>query len=155
VGRAFVNAFNRMEDTLVEFILRGKLDFKGFVDSILADIVRIQIQQQISAPLAAFIGGLFGGGKALGGPVSGGNAYVVGERGPELFVPRASGAIVPNDRLGGGGTFYIDARGADPAGLMRLEKIIAGLDGSIEYRAVAAVANEALRGGRYASAFAP
>lgn len=38
--------------------------------------------------------------RALGGPVSGRNPYVVGERGPELFIPSVSGSIIPNDRLG-------------------------------------------------------
>ncbi len=43
------------------------------------------------------------GKKAGGGPVSGGSSYLVGERGPELFVPRSSGSIVPNHQLGGAG----------------------------------------------------
>ncbi len=45
--------------------------------------------------LAASIGGLFAGkpGRATGGPITGGSAYLVGERGPELFVPTASGRI--------------------------------------------------------------
>lgn len=40
---------------------------------------------------------------ADGGPVQGNEAYVIGERGPELFVPNASGTIVPNHMLMGGG----------------------------------------------------
>jgi len=40
-------------------------------------------------------------GRALGGPVTGGQQYMVGERGPELFVPNQSGSIVPNNALGG------------------------------------------------------
>ena len=48
------------------------------------------------------IGNLFGGGKAEGGAVSGGTPYVVGEKGPELFVPQGSGTIIPNDQMGGG-----------------------------------------------------
>lgn len=48
------------------------------------------------------LGGIFGGFRADGGPVSAGTAYVVGERGPEMFVPSASGQIIPNG--GGGGT---------------------------------------------------
>lgn len=40
-------------------------------------------------------------GKAAGGPVAGGTPYIVGERGPELFVPQQSGSIVPNNALGG------------------------------------------------------
>jgi hypothetical protein len=41
--------------------------------------------------------------KAAGGPVAMGNAYIVGERGPEWFVPNTSGRIVPNAGGGGGG----------------------------------------------------
>ena len=40
-------------------------------------------------------------GRADGGPVTSGNPYVVGERGPELFVPNSSGTIVPNNAMGG------------------------------------------------------
>ena len=47
---------------------------------------------------------LFGGGRAMGGPVNAGTSYVVGERGPELFMPNTSGTIIPNNRLGGQGT---------------------------------------------------
>jgi len=39
--------------------------------------------------------------RALGGPVTGGQQYMVGEQGPELFVPNQSGSIVPNNSLGG------------------------------------------------------
>lgn len=46
------------------------------------------------------ISGFFGGPRASGGPVSGGSSYLVGERGPEMFVPSGSGTIIPN---GGGG----------------------------------------------------
>ena len=48
-------------------------------------------------------------GKAAGGAVTGGRPYVVGEVGPELFVPRSSGSIVPNHKLGGGGSVVIHA----------------------------------------------
>lgn len=44
------------------------------------------------------------GKKERGGPVGANQAYLVGERGPEIFVPSASGNIVPNDRIGGGST---------------------------------------------------
>ncbi|MGA1077022.1 MAG: hypothetical protein ACO307_18135, partial [Ilumatobacteraceae bacterium] len=43
----------------------------------------------------------FGGGRATGGPTNPGTAYVVGEKGPELFVPRSAGTVVPNNKLGG------------------------------------------------------
>lgn len=49
----------------------------------------------------------FGGERARGGPVSPGKSFLVGERGPEMFSPRSAGTIIPNDRLGGGGTKVI------------------------------------------------
>jgi len=41
--------------------------------------------------------------RALGGPVSAGVPYIVGEHGPELMVPGTSGTVIPNNRMGGGG----------------------------------------------------
>jgi hypothetical protein len=71
-------------------------------------------------------GGLaFGGGlnllpgRANGGPVSSGQTYMVGERGPELFVPGRSGTIVANDKMGGGSTnvvVNVDAKGSSVEG---------------------------------------
>ncbi|MCZ4065727.1 phage tail length tape measure family protein [Oxalobacter aliiformigenes] len=45
--------------------------------------------------------------RASGGPVSGRSAYIVGEQGPELFVPNTGGQIIPNNRLGAGGGISI------------------------------------------------
>ncbi len=53
-------------------------------------------------------------GREKGGPVSGGTPYIVGEKGPELFVPMNSGGIVPNHALGGmirGGKYNYGALG--------------------------------------------
>ena len=44
--------------------------------------------------------------RAEGGPVSSGRPYIVGEVGPELFVPSSSGSIVPNNAMGGGSNVY-------------------------------------------------
>ena len=43
------------------------------------------------------------GARAAGGPVTGGSAYLIGERGPEIFRPASSGTVVPNHKLGAGG----------------------------------------------------
>lgn len=43
------------------------------------------------------------GAKASGGPVMGGSSYLVGENGPEIFKPSASGTIIPNGAIGGAG----------------------------------------------------
>ena len=45
--------------------------------------------------------------RASGGPVTGGTPYIVGEKGPELFMPGRSGTIIPNDALGGGSTSVV------------------------------------------------
>lgn len=71
------------------------------------------------------LGFLFGGARANGGPVGAGRAYLVGERGPEMFVPRMAGAIVPNKSSGGSAVLnyapVIDARGADTAAVARIQ----------------------------------
>jgi tape measure domain-containing protein len=59
------------------------------------------------------------GKRAMGGPVSAGSPYMVGERGPELFMPRQGGNIIPNNALGGGGTnvvVNVDASGSNVQG---------------------------------------
>ena len=57
------------------------------------------------------------GEKALGGSVSSGRPYMVGERGPELFVPGAQGNIVPNNAMGGANvTVNVDASGSSVEG---------------------------------------
>ena len=73
------------------------------------------------------------GARANGGPVGGGRAYLVGERGPEIFVPGATGQITSNENLnkalgsGGGGNSVVinqtnnfDGNGADNAELARM-----------------------------------
>jgi hypothetical protein len=54
------------------------------------------------AGVANFFGALIGGARANGGPVQAGVPYLVGERGPELFVAPKTGTIIPNDRMGMG-----------------------------------------------------
>lgn len=83
---------------------------------------------------------------ASGGRASAGMPYIVGEVGPELFVPDMSGTVVPNGQWGGGDTYYIDASGADAAAIKRLESTIRALNGSIERRAVLAVTGARRRG---------
>ena len=81
--------------------------FRKWVRSHLATTITVKVEYDTSgAPSPK--------GKALGGPVTGGTPYIVGENGPELFVPGRSGSIVPNDVLagsasrgsGGGGNTY-------------------------------------------------
>jgi hypothetical protein len=58
-------------------------------------------------------------GRAIGGPVAGGTPYMVGEAGPELFIPQGNGRIEPTNQLGSGATVInlniqaVDTRGID------------------------------------------
>lgn len=68
--------------------------------------------------LLSILTGRFGK-RAAGGPVSAGSPYLVGERGPELFMPRTSGSIYPNDAMGVGGSnivVNVDATGTNVQG---------------------------------------
>lgn len=56
----------------------------------------------LGSKIGGAIGGMFGGGRAAGGPVSAGTTYLVGEKGPELFTPSRSGNIIPNGAMSGG-----------------------------------------------------
>ena len=70
----------------------------------------IQMPSLFGGGAAAPAGGGVAGARAAGGPVIGGRPYLIGEAGPELFVPRSSGGIVPNHKLGaGGGSVTINA----------------------------------------------
>jgi len=103
VNTLFVNAFNNMENALVQFVMKGKLDFKGFADSVIQDLLRIAIRQQIVAPIAGTLFGNFGGkmlGFASGGNPPVGTPYLVGESGPEVRIDRSPGTIIPNSALG-------------------------------------------------------
>ncbi|MCP4524542.1 MAG: hypothetical protein GY833_01320, partial [Aestuariibacter sp.] len=56
-------------------------------------------------------GAVTGMPRAEGGPVSKGSPYIVGEKGPELFVPNTSGNVIPNNALGGGNNMTINMNG--------------------------------------------
>jgi lambda family phage tail tape measure protein len=128
--QAFQSVMGNMESAIDKFVRTGKFAFKDFALSIIRDLIAIQMK----AAAMRFLGGIFnmGGGAgstvgglgssdlmgtlaftaADGGDVPGGKMGLVGERGPELFVPRTAGTIIPNHRLadafgsGGGGVTY-------------------------------------------------
>lgn len=128
-----VNALHSMEDAFVGIITGTESvsdAFKKMANAIISDLIRISIRQSITGPIASALGGLGGGGagapldlmsfmRASGGPVRGGQPYIVGERGPEIVVPHQSGTVIPNDvsrSMGGGISLsfspVIDARGS-------------------------------------------
>jgi tetratricopeptide (TPR) repeat protein len=125
-------AAENMQNAFAQFLfdpfkdgLRGML--ANFVNMLRQMVAQIVAQQILLAFFRMFTGGTgfmadFANaavksieGRAIGGPVSQGTPYIVGERGPELFVPNSSGSIVPNNRMGGvtvAPVYNIDARGA-------------------------------------------
>jgi hypothetical protein len=91
-------------------------------------------------------------GKMAGGPVNAGQPYMVGEAGPELMVPGASGMVVPNSALGrgaGGGVtninYAINATGADSGTVVRIQAVLATHARSIENQARAFASAQSLQ----------
>ncbi len=117
--------------------------------TLLADIIKLVLELYVFKSLATQFGGANGGffgalftglagGRASGGPVSGGMSYLVGESGPEIFTPGASGAITPNSGLGGGGPVQVfDMRGSVVSGDVVRRAEMVGSQKASENRAVA------------------
>ncbi len=112
--RAAEHAGQSIEAALLRAVRTGKLSFddlRTLAFKVLDDIAAAALRAGIDAMsggtggLGGVLGGILTGvlgapGRATGGPVVGGRAYTVGERGPELFVPQGAGRIEP---LAGGG----------------------------------------------------
>ena len=79
--------------------------------SILNDLSSTLIKLGVNTILGGIAPGIFGSlpmlNFASGGRPPTGRPSLVGEKGPELFVPKRSGTIIPNDKLGGGGSTNI------------------------------------------------
>lgn len=119
------------------------------------DLLRMAFREAVTAPLGTGLGSFFKNlFRAEGGPVGAGNPYIVGERGPELFVPRSSGSIVSNDNLSGatmgGGGINITYNIA--SGVSRAE--LAPILESERKRLKAEIPDMVRRGGAYRAAFA-
>jgi hypothetical protein len=101
LGKLGIASMKKFEDSIVESLKNGKASFKDFANYVIEQLLRIAIQEAILKPLTGgfsdFIGSIFG--RASGGPVNSNTPYIVGERGPELFVPSGNGNIVPNNQL--------------------------------------------------------
>ena len=117
-----------IESALVRAIRTGKLgfeDLKRIALSAMQEIAAAAIRSGIGAVLggrgkgggiAGLVGGLLGlPGRATGGPVAPGRGYVVGERGPEIFVPTSSGRV-ETGRSGGGREIRMSITINAPAG---------------------------------------
>lgn len=123
------DAFGRAGDGLVRSLARAAAD--GEVT--LAELARAVLAAANAASgggngglgqaIAQAVGSLFSGSRAEGGPVLGGGAYLVGERGPEVFRPAGAGMVEPTGG-GAGVTVNVKVDGGAQA-LLRSEAQIA------------------------------
>jgi lambda family phage tail tape measure protein len=113
----FTTLTSNMTQAIDTFVDTGKFSFSNFAESVIKDLIKIQLRMQMmqlfSMGMKAF-GGSFGASSgpellAGGSYADGGNPPVgvpslVGERGPELFIPNRAGTIIPNHELGNMGS---------------------------------------------------
>lgn len=101
--------------SIVDGTKKAKDAFKDMARSIINKLFEILVVQRLVGSFDAasgtgtgIVGAIMGmGKKAIGGPVTGGKPYLVGEKGPELVVPSRNANIIPNNQLGGGGVTVI------------------------------------------------
>lgn len=143
-----VDGFSRAGDTLERGLLgairRGNLGFEDLrrtALNVVGDIAAQAVRNGLGSiadgggtdagggipGLGSLIGSLFGlPGRATGGPVAPGRGYVVGERGPELFVPTSAGRVESDNGRGGGGggrNVNVSIRVVSPAGSSHPESL--------------------------------
>jgi phage-related minor tail protein len=121
-ARAFDSLMGNMESAIDRFVKTGKIGFKDLARSIIQDMLAMQMKAAASGFLSSLFGSMFGMksnpyqpaavmgmvGYADGGSPAVNTPSIVGERGPELFVPRTAGTIIPNHALAGvGGTTMV------------------------------------------------
>ncbi len=109
-GDAMIGVLNKIRDRIIANQLDKLLDNFG---SNFSSGARGGERTGLGGFIGGFLGGLF---KKNGGPVQAGRPYIVGERQPELFVPRTSGTILPSVPSGGGGTTNMITVNVDASG---------------------------------------
>jgi hypothetical protein len=122
-----IQAARNLQDAFAQFFLFTETGFKGllssFVDMLRKMIAELLARQVLLSFFRAFAKpGNFASkvvkdieGKRHGGPLARGQPAIVGEGGPELFIPGSSGTVIPNGRFGGiSVTNNITVNGADP-----------------------------------------
>jgi len=94
---AFSSVANTIERSLARAARRGDLSMKALAQSIVSTLKNTALNTLVRQPIENFLTSAltstFSGSRAGGGFVAGGGSYLVGERGPELFTPNASGQI--------------------------------------------------------------
>ena len=135
--------------------------FRDMARNIIMKLYEVLVVQRLVNGIMGFVGKAFpalapaiSGAKAMGGPVTGGQAYMVGERGPELVVPSRNAQVVPNNQLGGGGVTVVQNINVSTGVQQTVRAEIKSLMPQIADSAKAAVLDAKRRGGAYGGAFA-
>jgi phage-related minor tail protein len=123
--RIFSKLTQGLEDAFVNFAKTGKFAFKDLINTIVEELLRSQIRQLLAQTFNLGGGGSGGGnifssigklfGFADGGSIPLGRPVLVGERGPEVFVPSSNGTVVPNYALGSGQSVVYNINAVDAA----------------------------------------
>jgi hypothetical protein len=110
IANTIRDSFSSAFMSMVDGTKSVKDAFKDMARSIIMKLYEVLVVQRIVNGAMGLVGKVFpslapfvSGARAMGGPVTGGKAYLVGERGPELVVPSRNGQVVPNNQIGGGG----------------------------------------------------
>ncbi len=105
-GEVFNSVTSNMNSALDNFVDTGKLSFGDLANSIIKDIIKIELKAAAANFLTASKGMNWGSilGFAEGGNPPINKPSIVGEKGPELFVPKTAGTIIPNNGIGGSGS---------------------------------------------------
>ena len=186
IGDSLASTFRSAGDSIVDAFLRGDksaMSFKNVLREVLIGIQKTiinvlileQIENQIRKSVSGgglsgifkSIGKIFTGGGDLtstqgsfasGGSVQANRPALVGEKGPELFVPRTAGAITPSSltsgRMGGGAGITIEQNLNFATGIQNTVRAeVLNMLPQIQQSTIAAVADAKLRGGKFAKAF--
>ncbi len=118
---AFGRAGERLAGSLARAAADGEITLQELARAVLG-AVNAATGAGLGQAITQAVGGLFGGSRADGGPVSAGGAYLVGERGPEVFRPNTGGEIGP--ATGAPVTVNVTVQGG-PEALLRSEAQVA------------------------------
>jgi len=108
-GEVFSAVTSNMNSAIDNFVENGKFSFSDLAKSIIQDLIKIELKAQATKLLGAlgggggifsFIGNILGFAEGGSPPIN--KPSIVGEKGPELFIPRSAGTIIPNGGGGGG-----------------------------------------------------
>lgn len=125
---AVTNAFKGMEDALVQFVMTGKLDFKSLANSIISDLIRIQLRASMMQMFSGLLGGWMGAGAQASGAVTSpvtGWGSVTGTALPGLASGGYTGPGGKHDPAGivHAGEYVINAESTKKLGLPYLNKL--------------------------------